>query len=178
MMTVMAVKRARCIGVTGRAIRLGRSRRVMDIAGTLALPIVGRVMTAFAVGHRGNLSVTRSAIKAIRGGGMMGVLDVATVTADTAGKWSHCRMAGSAIDRVGRIIRGGMMGRSDLALMAAETVGQIADIGVTFCTVAGSGSDSIMMAVLLGDEGVARGAVTIGGNAFVALVAEALRVEF
>lgn len=35
-----------------------------------------------------------------------------------------------------------------------------------------------MMAVLLGHEGVARGAVAVGGDALVALVAEPLAVEF
>lgn len=179
LVTIVAVERPGCIGVAGGAVSCSRGRGMMSVSGALPLPVVCRVMTAFAVGDRGNSGVACLTIDAVGAGRrMVGIADTAVVTADAAGQRGHGGMAGGAVDRRGRIVCRGMVRRPDLALVTAEAVGQVADIGVALGAVAGRGGHGVMMAVLLGHEGVARGAVAVGGDALVALVAEPLAVEF
>ncbi|MDT8442720.1 MAG: hypothetical protein RQ722_00370 [Desulfuromonadales bacterium] len=67
-----------------------------------------------------------------------------------------------------------MVGRSDFPLMTPEAVNQIANVGVTFGTVPRGGCCGFMVAILLGNEGMAGRTITVGRHAFMTLVAEAL----
>lgn len=137
LVAIVAVERPRRIAMAGGAVRRSGCRSVVNLAGTLALPVVCGVVAAFAVGHRGNVGMARLAIDAVGAcRRMVGIADTAAVTADAAGQRCHGGMAGGAVDRGGRIVCRCMVRRSDLALVAAEAVSQVADIGVALGAVA------------------------------------------
>ena len=110
--------------------------------------------------------------------GMVCILNVAIVATDTTGQRFHGAMARSAINQVIRVSACRRMVRGPNAtLMTIQTISKIANVGVTFHTVARRGCGCVVVTVLLRYEGMAGGTITVGGYALMALVAEPLRIK-
>ncbi len=186
----VAVGRPRCVGVAALAILQGPRRGVVRRAGIGLIVVrrpVGVVMAILAIVDQRRPGMAISTIAGERlGRCMVGGADLSGMAAGRAAarERRHGGVTGGAVDRIARrrragiILGGEMVGRADFAHVAFEAIGEVADVGVTLGAVAARGFGCGVMSVLLGDEGVAAGAIAAGGDTLVALAAQPLRVKF
>lgn len=177
LVTIMTVERTRCVGVTGRTIRRRTRCMVSRTSVRRSTPRAVSV-TAFTICNWSDLSVAGLAVNTVSvGRSVMRILDITTVTTDTAGQRLHGGMAGSAINRAVGVAGSCMMWSFDLTLVTGQAIGQFTYVGMTLCTVARSRSRCIVVTILLRNEGMTGRAIAVGGDTLVALVTQTLGIK-
>jgi hypothetical protein len=175
LVTIMAVERARSVGVTGCTISLSGGRSVVNLLGGLASPVIGRVVAAFTVNNLWHLRMAiLTADTASAGCSVVGILYVTTVATDAAGQRLHSCMTRGAIDRVGGIVCSSVVRSTDTTLVTSETITEVAYVGMALGTVTGRRIRSIMVCILLRNKRMTACTVTICRNTFMTLVTQTL----
>lgn len=184
LVAIVAIGRARCVGVASLTISaIQCSVGVVSATRILVGTPEGRVMAAFATGHRLNVSVAGLTGDAVgTGGGVVLGTDAAGVTGQTAIPHNHRGMTGLTVDRINnprstRVIRDRHVVRGlNLALVAGQTLGQLTDTGMALGTVTALSGNCLMVRILLRHKGMTLGTVATGGHPDVTLVTEPLLV--